>query len=84
MSAQILPFDRAKVLHQALNLEEALRRVRMAARAAGCNVHQVEDVQRHAVRLWCHGALDAAFVIDRAREYARELVAATTAASESA
>lgn len=75
MSAQILPFDRARVLHRGLNLDEARRRVRMAARAAGCTVDEVEDAQRYAVRLWLHGALDPHFVIERATAFAKDMVA---------
>jgi hypothetical protein len=82
MSAQILPFDRAKVLHRALNLDEARRRVRIAARAAGCMVDEVELVQRYAVRLWCDAALDPAFVIDRCRDFAQRLVAARATGPE--
>jgi hypothetical protein len=75
MSAQILPFDRAKVLHQRLNLDEARRRVRMAALAAGCRSDEIDVVEKYARRLWCDAALDGAFVIDRARDFARRLVA---------
>ena len=74
MSAQILPFHRAAVLHRGLNVDEALRRVRMGARAAGASVHQVEAAQRYAVRLWCDAALNPQFVIERAIDYARQLI----------
>jgi hypothetical protein len=82
MSAQILPFDRAKVLHAELNLDESLRRVRMAARAAGCTTYEVEQVQRYAVRLWCDAALDGAFVVEKARDFAAQLVATRAAGPE--
>jgi hypothetical protein len=75
MSAQVLSFNRARVLHRGLTLDEVRRRVRMAARAAGCDTDEVELAQRYAVRLWCDNALDPHFIIERATDFARRLVA---------
>ena len=77
MSATILPFDRVRVLHRGLHVDEARRRVRMGARAAGCSEAQVHQADRYAVRLWIDNALDAHFVIERAIDHARHLARAS-------